>query len=124
MGGTLPDPSYEDVCTGRTGHAEVVNLKYDPARISYEKLLEIFFNSHDPSTLNRQGPDVGAQYRSVIFFYDDTQKQAAEKMKASLGKDKRFSHPPVTEIVPAGPFYRAEEYHQRYLQKHKNASCH
>jgi len=120
-GGTVPQPSYEKVCQGNTGHAEVVHIKYDPKQVSYEKLLEVFWSIHDPTTLNRQGPDIGEQYRSVIFFYTPEQKTAAERSKAALEKSKKFKSPIVTQIVPAAEFFRAEEYHQRYLEKKKGS---
>ena len=123
-GGHLPDPTYKDVCTDRTGHAEVVQVEYDPERVGYDKLLDVFWENHDPTTLNRQGPDVGTQYRSAIFYQDDEQKAAAEESKRKLDASGRFRRPIVTEIVPAAPFYRAEEYHQRYLEKRGLASCH
>jgi peptide methionine sulfoxide reductase msrA/msrB len=117
QGGTLKNPSYEDVCSGRTGHAEVVHVKYDPAVTSYDQLLDLFWDEHDPTTPNRQGPDVGDQYRSVIFTYTPEQKAAAEASKAKLTAAKRFPRPIVTQIVPAPEFFRAEEYHQRYVEK-------
>jgi peptide-methionine (S)-S-oxide reductase len=123
MGGTLKNPTYEDVCSGRTGHAEVVHVEFDPVAISYEKLLELFWSSHDPTTPNRQGPDVGTQYRSVIFYYTPAQKEEAEKSKATLEASGRFKRPVVTQIVAAPDFYRAEEYHQRYLEKRNRRSC-
>lgn len=123
-GGHLPDPTYKDVCTDRTGHAEVVQVEYDPERVGYDKLLDVFWENHDPTTLNRQGPDVGTQYRSVVFYQDDEQRQAAEESKRKLDASGRFRRPIVTQIVPAAPFYRAEEYHQRYLEKRGLASCH
>jgi peptide methionine sulfoxide reductase msrA/msrB len=123
QGGTLKNPSYEDVCSGRTGHAEVVHVEYDPAEISYDQLLELFWAEHDPTTPNRQGPDVGTQYRSVIFYYTPAQKAAAEASKAKLEASGRFKRPIVTQIVPAPEFYRAEEYHQRYLEKRGQRSC-
>ncbi len=116
-GGSSEAPSYEDVCSGRSGHAEVVQVTFDPARISYEKLLEVFFDCHDPTTMNRQGPDIGTQYRSAIFTHDDGQKAAAEKAKADQDASGRFRSPVVTEIEGAGPFYMAEDYHQQYLEK-------
>lgn len=122
-GGTAKNPTYKDVCRGRTGHAEVVELQYDPAKVSYEKLLEVFWSVHDPTQLNRQGPDVGAQYRSVIFFHTPQQKAAATESRAALESSDRLGKPIVTEIVPASTFYRAEEYHQRYLEKRGQASC-
>lgn len=124
MGGSLPNPTYEQVCTDRTGHAEVVQVEYDPQRVSYEQLLEVFWRVHDPTTLNRQGPDVGTQYRSAIFFHTPEQEAAARESKARVDASGRFSRPIVTEIMPAGPFYRAEEYHQRYLEKRGGGYCH
>jgi peptide-methionine (S)-S-oxide reductase len=124
LGGTLPNPTYEDVCTGRTGHAEVVEVTYDPSRVTYDALLDVFWSSHDPTTLNRQGPDRGTQYRSAVFYHDQSQKEAAEASKERLGSSGRFPRPIVTEITPASTFYRAEEYHQRYLEKKGLASCH
>jgi peptide-methionine (S)-S-oxide reductase len=124
LGGTLPSPTYQDVCSGRTGHAEVVEITYDPARVGYDDLLNVFWANHDPTTLNRQGPDRGTQYRSAIFFHDELQKAAAEASKERLGASGRYPRPIVTEITPASTFYRAEEYHQRYLEKHGLASCH
>ncbi len=116
-GGTLENPTYEDVCTGRTGHAEVVQVEYDPAVVAYEEILDVFWGAHDPTTLNRQGPDVGTQYRSAVFFHDTEQEAAAKVSKESLEKSGRFSRPIVTEITPASEFYRAEEYHQQYFEK-------
>ena len=124
LGGTLANPTYEDVCSGRTGHAEVVEVTYDPGRVAYDDLLNVFWTNHDPTTLNRQGPDRGAQYRSAIFYHDEQQKAAAEASKERLGASGRLPRPIVTEITPASTFYRAEEYHQRYLEKHGLASCH
>ena len=124
LGGTLPNPTYQDVCTGRTGHAEVVEVSYDPAKVSYEDLLNVFWTSHDPTTLNRQGPDRGTQYRSAIFYHGESQKTAAAAAKDRWSKSGKFSSPIVTEVTPASTFYRAEEYHQRYLEKHGLASCH
>ncbi|WP_142847750.1 peptide-methionine (S)-S-oxide reductase MsrA [Telmatospirillum sp. J64-1] len=123
MGGHLDNPSYEQVCTDRTGHAEVVQVEYDPTRISYEDLLDLFWQIHDPTTLNRQGPDVGSQYRSVIFTHTEEQAEAARRSKERLESSGRFSRPIVTEITPAASFWRAEEYHQRYLEKRGLASC-
>jgi peptide methionine sulfoxide reductase msrA/msrB len=123
QGGTLKNPGYEDVCSGRTGHAEVVHVEFDPAEVSYDKLLDLFWAEHDPTTPNRQGPDVGTQYRSVIFYYTPAQKAAAEASKAKLEASGRFKRPIVTQILPAPEFYRAEEYHQRYLEKRGQRSC-
>ncbi len=123
MGGHLDNPSYEDVCTDTTGHAEVVQVDYDPDKTSYEELLEVFWSNHDPTTLNRQGPDVGKQYRSAIFFHDDEQREKAERSLAELDAGDRFSGPIVTEIAPAQKFWRAEEYHQRYLEKRGLSTC-
>ncbi|MDE1770599.1 MAG: peptide-methionine (S)-S-oxide reductase MsrA, partial [Thaumarchaeota archaeon] len=117
MGGHLKNPTYEDVCTDTTGHAEVIQVEYDPTKITYGKLLEIFWNNHDPTTLNRQGPDVGEQYRSAIFFHTPEQEMEARQSKESLEKSGRFSKKIVTEITPATEFYKAEEYHQQYYQK-------
>jgi peptide-methionine (S)-S-oxide reductase len=122
-GGKTVNPSYEDVCTGRTGHAEAVEIEYDPARVRYEDLLEVFWASHDPTTPNRQGPDVGTQYRSAIFFHDAEQEAAARASKERQEKSGRFKRPIVTEIVAAGPFYKAEEYHQKYFEKHGLHGC-
>ena len=118
MGGTVPDPTYEMVCTDRTGHAEVVHLEYDPDVISYGQLLDLYWDLHDPTSLNRQGPDVGSQYRSVIFFHDADQEAAARAAVRALEESARYSRPIVTEIAPAGIFYRAEEYHQQYFARH------
>jgi peptide-methionine (S)-S-oxide reductase len=111
------------VCTDTTGHAEVVQVEYDPEQVSYEQLLRVFWDSHDPTQLNRQGPDVGTQYRSVIFWHTEEQKETAERSKAELERSGRFKDPIVTEITPAKTFWRAEEYHQRYLQKRGLGSC-
>lgn len=123
MGGRLPNPTYEDVCTDQTGHAEAVEVQYDPSKVAYEQLLKVFWENHNPTTLNRQGPDLGTQYRSVIFFHTPEQKAAAMASKENLGRSGVFQRPIVTEIVPACDFYRAEEYHQRYLEKHGLATC-
>jgi peptide-methionine (S)-S-oxide reductase len=123
MGGTLPNPTYEDVCTDRTGHAEVVQVEYDASKVSYEELLRVFWENHDPTTLNRQGPDVGTQYRSVIFFHSPEQETAAKLTKQRLAASGRYKRPLVTEIVPASQFWRAEEYHQQYLEKRGLAHC-
>ena len=122
-GGETVNPTYADVCTDETGHAEVVEVDYDPAKTSYETLLETFWNGHNPTELNRQGPDVGRQYRSVIFFHTPEQEAAARASKERLEKSGRFPRPIVTEISPAQPFWRAEEYHQRYLEKRGLGSC-
>jgi peptide-methionine (S)-S-oxide reductase len=123
-GGSLPNPTYEDVCTDRTGHAEVVEVEYDPAEVSYETLLDVFWNSHNPTQLNRQGPDVGTQYRSVVFFHSPEQEEAARASKERLEESGRFRRPIATVIEPAPTFWRAEEYHQRYLEKRGLGSCH
>ncbi|MDD5628731.1 MAG: bifunctional methionine sulfoxide reductase B/A protein [Elusimicrobia bacterium] len=122
-GGAVKDPTYERVCTGATGHAETLRLGYDPSRIGYEELLEVFWRIHDPTTPDRQGPDVGSQYRSVIFYADEEQKRAALKSKAALESSGRYPSRVVTQIVPAGEFYRAEEYHQHYYAKKGGGSC-
>ncbi|HUT31577.1 MAG TPA: peptide-methionine (S)-S-oxide reductase MsrA [Sedimentisphaerales bacterium] len=123
-GGHFEKPTYRDVCSDRTGHAEAVEVIYDPRQVSYERLLEVFWNIHDPTTPNRQGPDVGSQYRSAIFYHGESQLKAAEASKESLERSRRFRRPIVTEITPASTFYRAEEYHQQYLEKQGRASCH
>ncbi len=123
MGGALDNPTYREVCSGGTGHAEVVHLTYDSRKVSYEKLLETFWHNHDPTTLNRQGPDVGSQYRSAIFFHNSHQRQIAEQAKARLQASGKFNRPIVTEITAATPFYPAEEYHQSYLKKRGVTSC-
>jgi peptide-methionine (S)-S-oxide reductase len=123
-GGKTENPSYEQVCSHKTGHAEAVEVEYDPAKITYEELLDVFWKGHDPTTLNRQGPDVGDQYRSAIFYLDQTQKEVAEKSKNDLEKKGKYKDSIVTEITKAGPFYRAEEYHQKYFLKNGGASCH
>jgi peptide-methionine (S)-S-oxide reductase len=123
MGGTLANPTYQDVCTDRTGHAEVVQVEFDPALVSYEDLLRVFFEIHDPTQLNRQGPDYGKQYRSVIFFHDPQQEAAAIKMKDELDRAGRFPRKIATQIAAAAEFYRGEEYHQRYFEKHGIAAC-
>jgi len=122
-GGTKDNPSYEDVCTDETGHAEVVEVEFDPSQISYNQLLDIFWSNHNPTTLNRQGPDVGRQYRSVIFYQSPEQKATAESSKGELEKSRRFNRPIVTQIEPAPKFWRAEEYHQRYLEKRGQTHC-
>ena len=122
-GGSLRNPTYEDVCSGRTGHAEVVQIEYDPARVSYDRLLDVFWENHDPTTLNRQGPDIGEQYRSAIFFHTPEQEAAAKASKARLKGSGRYRRPIVTEITPASEFWRGEDYHQRYLEKRGLAHC-
>lgn len=119
-GGTTVNPSYKDVCTGQTGHAEVIHLTYDPAIISYQKLLEVFFLTHDPTTLNRQGADVGTQYRSVIFYSTDEQKQIANEVIKSLNKEKVYPNPIVTEVTKLSNYYPAENYHQNYFERNGN----
>ena len=123
-GGTTKNPSYKDVCTGRTGHAEAVEVEFDPSQVSYQELLAVFFQSHDPTQLNRQGPDHGTQYRSAIFFHDAEQEAAAKEAKAALEKANVFKGPIVTQIVPAPEFFRAEEYHQKYFEKQGIRACH
>lgn len=123
-GGHARNPTYEEVCSDETGHAEAVEVLYDPARVGYGRLLEVFWEMHDPTTPNRQGPDVGSQYRSAIFFHSPEQKAAAESSKEKLAQSGAYRKPVVTEIVPAAEFWRAEEYHQQYLQKRGLASCH
>jgi peptide-methionine (S)-S-oxide reductase len=123
-GGHTVNPTYEDVCTDKTGHAEVVDITFDPDVISYRELLKVFFANHNPTTLNRQGPDVGTQYRSAIFYHDEQQKQEAEQMKRELDQSGTYTDPIVTEIVKAGPYYLAEDYHQKYLLKRGMDACH
>lgn len=122
-GGRTEHPTYELVCTDRTGHAEVVEVEYDPEKVSYEELLDVFWSAHDPTQLNRQGLDVGRQYRSAIFFHDAEQERAARESKAKLEASGRYRRPIVTEITPASRFWRAEEYHQQYLEKRRLASA-
>ena len=124
MGGQLKSPTYKDVCTDQTGHAEVVEVTYDPARVSYTDLLKVFWDCHDPTQFNRQGPDYGKQYRTAIFYHTPEQEAAARASKESLDKSAIFPRRIVTEITPAGEFWRAEEYHQQYLEKRGMASCH
>lgn len=121
-GGTADNPSYKDVCSGRTGHAEVVKVEFDPSKISYDELLDVFWGIHDPTTLNRQGPDIGTQYRSAIFFTSQEQEAAAKASLERLRASGRYRKPIVTEITGAGPFYAAEDYHQQYLEK-RGAAC-
>ena len=122
-GGKTENPTYDDVCTAETGHAEVVQVEFDPTVVSYEKLLDVFWSNHNPTTLNRQGPDVGTQYRSVIFYHSPEQRAIAESSKAALEQSGKFRSPVVTQIEPAPKFYRAEEYHQRYLEKRGRSHC-
>lgn len=124
LGGTMQDPTYRDVCSGRTGHAEVVEVTYDPERITYDDLLTVFWDNHNPTTLNRQGPDIGTQYRSAIFYHNDEQKSAAISSKDERDRSGRFGKPIVTEISPATQYYEAEDYHQQYLEKRGMSSCH
>ena len=124
IGGNTVDPTYKDVCTNSTGHAEAVEVDYDPAKISYEKLLDVFWENHDPTQLNRQGPDWGTQYRSAIFFHSPEQEAAARASKEKLEKSGKYSKKIVTQIVPAVTFYEAEDYHQQYLEKRGLATCH
>lgn len=123
-GGYTLNPTYQAVCTGQTGHAEAVEIDFDPALVSYEELLAAFWKSHDPTTLNQQGPDHGSQYRSVIFYHTPEQQAAALASRERLTQQGAFKRPIVTEIVPATPFYRAEEYHQRYFEKNGLTGCH
>jgi peptide-methionine (S)-S-oxide reductase len=123
-GGHTENPSYRDVCTDRTGHAEVVQVTFDPAKVSYEQLLEVFWKIHDPTQVNRQGPDFGTQYRTAIFYHSPEQEATARRSKQALEASARFRQSIATEITPAGPFWRAEEYHQRYLEKRGAESCH
>jgi peptide-methionine (S)-S-oxide reductase len=123
-GGTTKNPTYEQVCTDTTGHAEAVEVEYDPAEVSYDQLLNVFWDNHDPTQLNRQGPDFGSQYRSAIFYHTPEQQAVATASKERLAKSGKFKRPIATEIVPAAEFHRAEEYHQQYLEKRGLASCH
>jgi peptide-methionine (S)-S-oxide reductase len=123
-GGAKPNPTYEEVCSHTTGHAEVVQVEYDPALVSYNALLDVFWNNHNPTTLDRQGPDVGTQYRSAIFYHNEEQKALAEQSRQILSQNGKFRQPIVTQIVPASTFWVAEDYHQSYLEKHGLASCH
>ena len=120
----MKNPTYYDVCSGRTGHAEVVQVDYDPSRLTYDDLLTVFWENHDPTTLNRQGPDIGEQYRSAIFYHDDDQKEAAVKSKDERDRSGKYRRPIVTEVTPATEFYMAEDYHQQYLEKRGLSSCH
>lgn len=123
-GGNYANPTYQDVCSGKTHHAEVVQVEFDPAKVTYGDLLKIFWENHDPTQLNRQGPDVGEQYRSVIFFHTPEQEAAARKFKGGEEMSGKFRRPIVTQILPAAPFWKAEDYHQQYLEKRGLASCH
>ncbi|MCU1269011.1 MAG: peptide methionine sulfoxide reductase [Acidobacteriaceae bacterium] len=123
-GGELKNPTYQQVCSDRTGHAEAVEVEYDPAKVKYDDLLQAFWENHDATQLNRQGPDSGTQYRSAIFYHSPEQEQAARKSKSELEKSGNFSRPIVTQIVPAVTFYEAEDYHQQYLEKRGLATCH
>ena len=123
-GGTAPDPTYEIVCTGQSGHAEVVLVEFNPDKVSFEKLLDTFWSLHDPTTLNRQGPDIGTQYRSVIFFQDQDQAVLSKTSKEKLQVSGKYKNDIVTEIVPTEKFYRAEEYHQKYLEARGLGNCH
>lgn len=122
-GGSFPNPTYEDVCTGRTGHAEVVMVEFDPSQVNYENLLGVLWECHDPTTLNRQGPDIGSQYRSAVFFFNSEQETLAKASKEALQKSGRYARDIVTEVTPASEFYVAEDYHQHYLEKRGSASC-
>ncbi len=123
MGGAFKNPTYRDVCSGTTGHAEVVHVEYDPSQVSYDAILALFWSIHDPTTLNRQGPDLGAQYRSAIFFHDADQQATALASKRTLELSGKHQQPIVTEMTPASTFYRAEEYHQQYLKKRAQSRC-
>lgn len=123
-GGHAHNPTYEDVCSGHTAHAEAVQVRFDPAQVSYAQLLQVFWDNHDPTQMNRQGPDIGTQYRTAIFYHDPQQAAAARVSKAEEDKSGRHAKPIATEIVPATTFYRAEEYHQQYLEKRGMATCH
>jgi peptide-methionine (S)-S-oxide reductase len=120
IGGSFDNPTYKDVCSHKTGHAEAVEISFDPSKVTYDDLLDVFWSNHDPTTLNRQGPDVGSQYRSVIFYLNSEQKEKALSSKAKIEASKRFKRPIVTQIVPASDFWEAEEYHQQYVEKRNN----
>lgn len=124
LGGWMKDPTYKDVCTDKTGHAEVVQVDFDPAQVPYDDLLQVFWECHDPTQLNRQGPDFATQYRSAIVYHTPEQQAAAIASKERLQRAGRYTRPIVTEVTPASEFYRAEEYHQRYLEKRGLSSCH
>lgn len=123
-GGRKADPTYREVCTDTTGHAEALEITFDPAKVAYRTLVELFFKMHDPTQVNRQGPDVGTQYRSAVFYHSPEQKTAAETIKATLNQSGKYKKPIATQILPAEPFYRAEEYHQRYFEKNGGPACH
>ncbi len=123
-GGEKPAPTYREVCTGNTGHAEALEVTFDPVKVSYEKLLDLFWRMHDPTQVNRQGPDTGTQYRSAIFYHSPEQKLAADATKAALNKSGKYKKPIATQILPGGTFYPAEEYHQRYIEKNGGPACH
>jgi peptide-methionine (S)-S-oxide reductase len=123
MGGSTKNPTYQQVCTDKTGHAEVVDVTFDPSQVSYEELLDVFWSLHDPTQLNRQGPDMGSQYRSVIFYYNEEQRKTAEESKMRLQASGKYKRDVVTEIVPAQTFYIAEQYHQKYYKRHSMDSC-
>lgn len=123
-GGSSVNPSYKDVCSDETGHAEAIEISFDPSKVSYQQLVEFFFKMHNPTQVNRQGPDVGTQYRSAIFYHSPEQQTVAEAVKTDLELSRKYNRPIATQIVPAAPFYRAEEYHQRYFEKHGGPSCH
>src|SRR5713226_4103079 len=122
-GGTQENPTYQDVCTDKTGHAEVVGVEFDPSQVGYDELLNLFWSNHNPTTLNRQGPDVGMQYRSVIFYHSPEQQASVEESKKKLAESGKFNRPIVTQVEPAPKFWCAEEYHQRYLQKRGQSHC-
>lgn len=123
MGGHTENPTYKEVCTDRTGHAETTEVTYDPSKVTFDQLLDVFWSHHDPTTLNRQGPDSGSQYRSAIFYLNKDQEEKAKASKESLQNSGKFTRPVVTEIVPAKTFYKAEEYHQQYFEKTGQRSC-
>ena len=119
-GGTVANPTYEEVCTGKTGHAESIQIEFDPKNIPYEKILEVFWHTHDPTTINQQGNDFGPQYRSVVFYHDEKQKEIALKFKEQIEKEKIYERPIVTEIIPFTNFYKAENYHRDYYERNKD----
>ena len=123
-GGKTANPTYKEVCTDATGHAEAIEITFDPAKVSYGTLLDLFWRMHDPTLVNRQGPDIGTQYRSAIFYHSPEQEAAAKASKAALDKSGKYKVPVATQILPAGPFFRAEEYHQRYFEKNGGPACH